>query len=490
LGIIERISHLKELGVNAIELMPIFEFDETHCRDLNPQTGEQLCNYWGYQPLYFFAPMRRYASRGDQAAQEFREMVRALHKEGIEVILDVVYNHTGEGKERDYVVSFRGAYDSGYYMIDESNQYRNFSGCYNTLNPQHPVTEALLLDSMRYWVSEMHIDGFRFDLTSILTRGLQGEVLSHPPILEKMRTDPILSTVKLIAEPWDAAGLYQVGQFHQWGPWAEWNGAFRDHARRFLKGDNNEAPKFANGLCGSENLYKGSRSPTSSINFITAHDGFTLRDLVSYYEKHNLANGENNRDGSDQNDSWNWGVEGETTDPKILKLRERQMRNLLLTLFISQGVPMLFMGDEYGHTRNGNNNPYVQDNELNWFLWDVCEKNREIKEFVSALIAFRKKNSLLRHSRFLEDKDVDWHGTEPFCPNWSSRFIAYTLKPSLYIAFNSDSNSVSLSLPPGNWHQVVNTDLSWKDHCLNKPGPALPNKLELAPYSALLAVSV
>ena len=484
-GLTERIDYLKALGVNAVELLPIFEFDETHRTSPNLQPGAHLGNYWGYDPLYYFAPMRRYASRGDEAAQEFREMVRALHREGIEVILDVVYNHTGEERNRNYVVSFRGAYDSAYYMVDPSGAYRDFTGCGNTVNANHPVAEALILDSMRYWVTEMHVDGFRLDLASILSRGLQGEVLEPSPILEKMRTDPILRSVKIIAEAWDAAGLYQVGKFPKWGPWGEWNGPFRDSARRFLKGDGNTAAKFADGLCGSEPIYRGSRGPTSSINFITAHDGFTLRDLVSYYQKQNLANEENNLDGSNQNDSWNWGAEGETDNPQILDLRERQMRNFFLTLFLSQGIPMLTMGDEYGHTRRGNNNPYVQDNELNWFLWDVCEQRKEIKEFVSALIEFRKKNPLLRYTRFLTSKDVDWH-----TPDWSGKLVAYLLKPSIYIAFNSSDQTAQVTLPPGRWHLRVNSSQPWQEHSLRKLGPILPAQVELAPYSSLLATLV
>ncbi len=495
LSLIEKIDHLKELGINAIELMPLFEFEEGHSANKHPDTGEPLYNYWGYDPIFFFAPMRRYTTLDDPTL-EFKMMVKALHQAGIEVILDVVFNHTGEGKDPAYRVSFRGIDRSTYYMLNEKGEDRNFTGCGNTFNVNHPVVQDLILHSLRYWVEEMHVDGFRFDLASIFTRGVQGEVLSAPPILHRIQNDPILQKIKLIAEPWDAAGLYQIGQFAQRGPWSEWNGPFRDHVRRFLKGNHNEAGAFANALCGSEAEYHPSQTVTSSVNFITAHDGFTLSDLVSYNHKANLANGEHNQDGANHNDSWNGGVEGETKDPKILALREKQMRNFFLALLVSQGIPMLLMGDEYGHTRHGNNNPYVQDNELNWFLWDQCEHRRYIVHFLSALIHFRKNHALLRNPHFLTSANIDWHGMQPFQPNFSSKLVAYTLKKkgthSLYLAFNADNHPVCLTLPPGApWHRVVHTALPWEEHQLLNPlqGPLLPAHIALDPHSACLAQS-
>lgn len=493
LGIIEKIPYLTQLGINAVELMPIFGFDETRCPNRNPDTGELLCNYWGYDPLFFFAPMRRYTAVGD-AEVEFKTMVRSLHAAGIEVILDVVYNHTGERSDPHSHVSFWNIDRNIYYMIDDVGEHRNFTGCGNTLNVNHPVVQDLIIQSLRYWVEEMHVDGFRFDLASIFTRGIHGEILSEPPILHRIQHDPILQKVKLMAEPWDAAGLYQVGQFSKFGSWSEWNGTFRDHVRRFLRGDRNEAGAFANALCGSEAEYHSSQNASSSINFITVHDGFTLRDLVSYTGKVNVANGEGNRDGADNNDSWNCGIEGETDDPHILALREQQMRNFFLALLSAQGIPLLLMGDEYGHTRHGNNNPYVQDNELNWFLWDQCHKRADIVQFVSALIAFRKTHVLLRHTQFLTPCDIDWHGMQPFAPNFSTKLVAFTLKkrgrPSLYYAFNADCEAVCLTLPPfGPWHRVVHTALPWTAHHLHDPlqGPLLPQNIALSPHSACLA---
>jgi len=478
LGAIEKIPYLKKLGINAVELMPIFEFDQTHCKKA-VDTGKERINYWGYNPLHFFAPMRWYAA-GD-AVDEFKTFVRELHRNGIEVILDVVYNHTGEGKEKDYVVNFRGIDNSVYYMLDESGAYRDFTGCDNTVNANHPAVQRLILDSLRYWVEEMHVDGFRFDLASALTRDPQGEPMKMPPLIEKIGNDPVIRHAKLIAEAWDAAGLYQLGTFPKWGPWSEWNGRYRDEVRRFIKGRGSRAGLFAQVLCGTDSLYP---SPLCSVNFITVHDGFTLRDLVTYESKYNQDNGEMNRDGSDQNDSWNCGVEGPTNDPNIIALRERQMRNFLLALFVSQGIPMLSMGDSYGHTRNGNNNPYVHDDELNWFLWDKIDP--KILGFLSSLIAFRKQQPELRRSHFLTEADVDWHGSTPFQPDWNSQFIAWTLKGEtpLYIAFNASDAAVTITLPETNrWRQVVH---SAKDWLFENQGP-LCSSIQLPPYSAFLA---
>ncbi|MBU6383341.1 MAG: isoamylase [Verrucomicrobia bacterium] len=474
LGVIEKIPHLKKLGINAVELMPLFGFDPTYTKKINPKTGQKLVNYWGYNTLHFFAPMAWYAEKDPLA--EFKTLVRELHKNGIEVILDVVYNHTGEENDLSYYVHFRGIDNCVYYILSPDGHYMNYTGCWNTVNANHPAVSRFILDSLRYWVEEMHVDGFRFDLASIFTRDPKGLPLSHPPLLDLMNQDPVLKKVKWIAEAWDAAGLYQLGSFPKWGPWSEWNGHYRDTVRRFLKGDAGHAGSFASVQCGSEMIYASSKTPLSSVNFITAHDGYTLRDLVSYQSKHNLENGEENRDGNNQNDSWNCGVEGETKDPAILALRERQMRNFLLALFVAQGIPMLFMGDEYGHTRYGNNNPYGQDNELNWFLWNQQDEKKLL--FLSSLIAFRKQHPALRHTQFLVDAEVNWF------TNWDahSHGVAYQLKaaPSLYIAFNASAQTVTLPLPKGNWQSVVNTADDWQ---WNTKGPLLTT-LQLIPYSA------
>ena len=492
LGVIEKIPYLKKLGVNAVELMPVFEFDEIHCKDIQPQTGEPLPNYWGYNTLFFYAPMRRYASSPlpDAPIEEFKTMVRELHKNGIEILLDVVFNHTGEGKEKEYYVNFRGIDNNAYYMVDHDGHYRDFTGCGNTVNCNHPAVRDYIVGSLRYWAEEMQVDGFRFDLASIFTRGLDGAPIESPPIVSAITAIP---NVKLIAEAWDAGGLYQVGLFpNKWGSWSDWNGRYRDTVRRFIKGTDVQAGAFADALSGSQSIYGASKTPLSSLNFITAHDGYSLRDLVTYQMKHNYENGEMNRDGNNQNDSWNCGAEGPTHDSKIAHLREQQMRNFLLALFLSQGIPMLLMGDEYGHSRHGNNNPYVQDNDLNWFLWNLLEKNEKIFSFVSALIAFRKAHPSFRRAAFLTPSDIDWHGKTPFHPDWSdqSRLVAYSLKstPPLYIAFNSDFHPITISLPPETrWRELIFTSRDWSEHHLASPGPLLASSIELPPYSALLA---
>lgn len=478
LGIIEKIPHLKKLGVNAIELMPIFAFDPHFLKRVNPKTGEKLTNYWGYDPLHFFYPMDWYAM--SDPILEFKTMVKELHKNGIEVILDVVYNHTGEENDLSYYVNFRGIDNCVYYLLNSDGKYLNYSGCWNTVNTNHPIVTKFILDSLHYWVQEMHVDGFRFDLASIFTRDPMGKPMMHPPILEEIQKDPILARVKLIAEAWDAAGLYQLGAFPKWGAWSEWNGRYRDVVRRFLKGSQNKAGVFASVLCGSEMIYASSKTPLSSVNFITAHDGYSLRDLVSYEQKHNLENGENSKDGTNQNDSWNCGAEGETKDPHIIALRERQMRNFLLALFLAQGIPMMLMGDEYGHTRKGNNNPYCQDNQTNWFLWDQADE--KIFHFIASLIQFRKKYKTFRHTKFLLNEEVNWFTDW----NENSRLVAYQLKgtPSFYIAFNANHEKASLILPKGQWKLLVNTAEDWTFHVDFPP----LSSIDLLPYSALLAI--
>jgi isoamylase len=472
---IEKIPYLKKLGVNAVEFLPIYEFDEKHCKNRDPNTNTPLLNYWGYNPISYFAPKRSYSASGDPI-QELKTLIRELHRNKIEVILDVVYNHTGEGSETDYAVCFRGLDPQTYYLAQD------FTGCGNTFNSNHPQVTKLILASLHYFVREFQVDGFRFDLASSFFRDPQGKPIEKPPILEAIAHDPLFSKVKLIAEPWDAAGMYHVGHFPQFGPWSEWNGKYRDAVRKFLKGTDNTAHDFANALCGSDSLYK---TPLSSINFITAHDGYSLRDLVTYQEKHNQANGENNADGTNQNDNWNCGAEGLTSDPAINELRERQIRNHLLTLFLSQGIPMLLMGDEYGHTRLGNNNPYTQDNELNWFHWD--QTSSPILPFVQGLITFRQSHPALHPRDYKNHKKIAWHGQKPLQPNWASRFIAYTLD-NLYIAFNAEHQTTPIELPKGPWHLVVNTQDPWDKHYFDKKGPALPQTLELIAHSALVCI--
>ncbi|MGL4370489.1 MAG: glycogen debranching protein, partial [Spirochaetota bacterium] len=360
-GITEKIPYLKELGVTAIELMPIQEFDENENLNINPATGEKLKNYWGYSTISFFAPRGRYASTGATGEQvyEFKEMVRDLHNAGIEIILDVVFNHTAEGDHSGPTLCFRGIDNTIYYMLEQDKRYyKNYSGCGNTFNCNNPIAREFIIDCLKFWVIEMHIDGFRFDLASILGRDEAGNILANPPLIERIEADPILRNTKIIAEAWDAAGAYQVGNFP--GRWAEWNGKYRDDIRRFWKGDENMTGVFATRLTGSSDLYGNSRSPLHSINFITCHDGFPLNDLVCYNGKHNEANGEQNRDGENNNLSYNWGIEGPESTELLENLRKQMLRNFLATLFLSQGTPMLLSGDEFRRTQKGNNNAYCQ----------------------------------------------------------------------------------------------------------------------------------
>lgn len=485
-GMIEKIPYLKEMGVNAVELLPLNTFNETENLHSNPRTGEKLYNFWGYSPVTYFGLMNRYASKEGwgEEIDEFKELVRALHLAGIEVILDVVYNHTAEAEKK--IISLRGIDEQTYYMFDETGELLNYSGCGNTLNSNHPIVCGLILDSLRYLVSEFHIDGFRFDLASTFCRDEFGKTIENPAIVCAITNDPILSNTKLIAEAWDAAGLYQVGTFPGGQRWAQWNGRYRDVVRRFIKGTDGETGAFATALSGSEDLFfRG--TPSQSINFITAHDGFTLRDLVSYSRKHNLENAENNQDGLSDNVSWNCGHEGPSNDPKILSLRDRQMCNFLLALYVSVGTPMLLMGDEYGHTKGGNNNTYCQDNEKNYFLWDHLN---EFSKFNQLLIGYRKKLPHFRRESFLTKEDVIWHGHTPENPDWSvqSRFIAYELKhPSgnLYIAFNAHFEPTKAQLPNGKWNRLIDTSLP------SQSAAVIEGTIEMQPYSAvMLAVNL
>ncbi len=469
LGVVEKIPYLKKLGINAVELMPIHEFNENECHTLNPETKQKLHNYFGYSTVNFFSPMNRYASTslGNQSIVEFKTMVRELHKNGIEVILDVVYNHTAEGNQQGPHYSFKELNLNGYYMIDPQGNFLNFSGCGNTFNCNHPWSLEHILQSLRYWVTEMHVDGFRLDLASILTRDQNGAPHPRSSVVEAISQDPILSKTKMIAEAWDAAGLYQVGGFYPGDRWSEWNGRYRDNIRKFIKGTPGFKSPFATALCGSQDVYGWRGTPTCSINFVTAHDGFSLADLVCYNDKHNEINGENNRDGFDHNDSWNCGIEGHSSNKKIILLRERQIRNFHLALMVSQGIPMLLMGDEYAHTRHGNNNTWCQDNQLNWFLWDRLEVRPGFHRYFSSLIDFRKNNTRLWKDHFLTDKEIAWHGLTPFNPDWGNdnHFVAFTLIEDklsiLYIAFNALNNSQTVKIPPPpegkHWIWIVNT---------------------------------
>ena len=441
-GLIEKIDYLKELGVTAVELLPVTEFDESETLFRHPDTGAPLGNYWGYHPLLFGAPKAAYASEPAApraALREFRDMVKALHRAGIEVLLDVVFNHTAEGGSGGKSTSFRGIDNSIYYLLTpDKRHYLNFSGCGNTLNCNHPVVRTLIMDMLRWWVMEMHVDGFRFDLASILTRGTDGGILANPPVVELMAEDPVLAGTKIIAEAWDAGGLYQVGSFSTSTRWAEWNGRFRDDARAFMCGRPGGVARLATRIAGSADLYREhGRGPCNSINFITSHDGFTLADLVSYNEKRNRANGEDGRDGDNNNISWNSGAEGPTSDAHVLALRERRIRTFAVILLLSSGVPMLTAGDEFGRTQGGNNNAWNQDNETGWLDWNLARKNRALLRFFTLLIRLRKDNEVFRRTDFFADPaeagnkpEISWFGPRGGAADWSdeARALAFLLR--------------------------------------------------------------
>jgi isoamylase len=438
--------------------MPVLEFNEDDSQRLNPITGEKLKNYWGYNPVAYFAPKQSYSFEGPQWRQtvEFREMVKAFHRAGIEVILDIVLNHTAENDELGPTIGLRGIENSIFYMLQENERryYKDFTGTGNTLNANHPVVRELVTSVLRYWVMHMHVDGFRFDLASVLGRDEHGNILRDAPLLEGIAEDPILRDVKIIAEAWDAGGAYQVGDFST-KRWTEWNGRFRDDVRRFWVGDAGMLGLFASRICGSSDLYQSSgKSPASSLNFITAHDGFTLNDLVSYKQKHNTENGEFNRDGTDANYSDNCGVEGPSQDPGVEGMRNRLIKNFLLTLFVSRGVPMLLGGDEIRRTQRGNNNAYCQDNEVSWFDWRLLEEHQQIHRFTRGMIAFRRAHPVLRKETFYTDADVKWFAPSGAIPDWSDRrqkslacLILGQTEPDLFLLFNADTRAVDFSIP-------------------------------------------
>ncbi|HEV2174124.1 MAG TPA: glycogen debranching protein GlgX [Nitrospira sp.] len=470
-GLMEKIPYLNELGVTAVELMPVQEFNEYQETGINPQTGQPLRNYWGYDPVTFFAPKASYSSSGGVGQQklEFKEMVRAFHDAGIEVILDVVFNHTAEGNELGPTLCFRGIDNAIFYMLEDGKRYyKNYTGTGNTINANHPVVREHILTALRYWVLEMHVDGFRFDLASVLGRGRAGNLLSNAPLLERIAEDPILRETKLIAEAWDAAGAYEVGSFSERG-WAEWNGQYRDDVRRFWRGDDGMLGAVANRICGSADIYaKSGKGPECSINFVTCHDGFTLNDLVSYRTKHNEANGENNDDGINENLSENYGTEGEAADSRIESLRKRQIKNFLLTLFISRGVPMLLGGDEFRRTQHGNNNAYCQDNETSWYDWNYLDRHQEIYRFTRSLIAFRRAHPILSREHFYTDAEIDWFSPHGGSPNWedsTNKQVACLINEgdhkALYLMFNAGAEVAGFCVPlapnGARWFLAVDT---------------------------------
>ena len=482
-GLREKIPYLKELGVNAVELMPIFEFDETmNAREVN---GQKLLEYWGYNTVSFFAPNTSYIAQDEynQEGTELKELIKELHENHIEVILDVVFNHTAEGNEKGPVFCFKGMDNNLYYMLTPDGNYYNFSGCGNTLNCNHPIVRQMILECLRYWTVSYRVDGFRFDLASILGRNANGSPMNNPPLLESLANDPVLSNVKLIAEAWDAGGLYQVGSFPTGRRWAEWNGKYRDTMRGYLKGENWEAWNAAWRICGSGDMYGGLTvndnrdyvGYNSSINFFTCHDGFTLYDLYSYNDKHNENNGWNNTDGTNDNRSWNCGAEGDTSDPEVLKLRYRMIRNACALLMCSRGTPMFLAGDEFGNTQHGNNNSYCQDNEISWLDWTCLEKNRDLFEFFKFMIAYRHKHAVIRkklpnavcgmepiHAHDVRAENTNLpDGTRTFAVS----FAGYDKKKGeddlVYIALNTYWEDVEITLPDlhkrGSWYLSVNT---------------------------------
>jgi isoamylase len=492
-GLIEKIPYLERLGITAVELLPVCEFDDSEVA-IGPG-GAALRNYWGYSTIGFFSPHSGYCVDRDGISHmnEFRDLVKALHKAGIEVILDVVFNHTDEGNEQGPTHSFRGIDNHAFYLLDRNNPavYMNYSGAGNTVNANHPLPQKFIVDCLRHWVQEMHVDGFRFDEGSILARGEDGAVLVHPPVIWQIELEDALGDTKLIAEAWDAAGLYQVGHFPG-DRWAEWNGRYRDDVRRFVKGDPGMTGAVASRLAGSADIYQvRGQSPESSINFITVHDGFTLNDLVSYNDKHNEANGEGNRDGIGENLSWNCGVEGPTADPRIAAVRTRQIKNFVAILLLSRGVPMLLGGDEIRRTQGGNNNPYNQDNVTSWFDWTMLDANRDVLRFVQRMIAFRKAHPALTRPHFYRGEvnergvaDITWHGTKLGAPGFDDpqgRALACTLAgfggdADLHVMMNMFWDPLDFEVPVDpqrTWHLAVDTFA---------PGPGdIPNHAERAP---------
>ena len=502
-GLIEKIPYLRELGITAVELLPVFQFDAQ-------DAPRGLVNYWGYSPVSFFAPHEGYSSRRDVLGplDEFRDMVKALHRAGIEVILDVVFNHTAEGNQDGPTLSFRGLENNAYYILEQDrSRYANYSGTGNTLNANHSVVRRLIVDSLHYWVEQMHVDGFRFDLASILERDESGNVLPNPPVLWDIDSDPVLADTKLIAEAWDAAGLYQVGSFAG-EKWREWNSRFRDDVRSFFRGDEGLVGAFADRLVGSPQIYAHKeREAEESVNFVTCHDGFTLNDLVSYNQKHNEANREGNRDGLEDNKSNNWGIEGPSDDPAVDSLRNRQVKNFLAVTMMALGLPMILMGDEVRRSQNGNNNPWCQDNETSWFDWTLLSKHADVHRFAKRLIAHRLMSDLKPKrerqtlNQLLHEANRTWHGVKLGQPDWSvhSHSIACSSvcqneNPHFYLIFNAYWEPLRFELPSvanssGPWRRWIDTSLDPPDDIIEwQTAPAVTNGSYLAGPRSVVAL--
>ncbi len=478
-GVIEKIPYLKSLGINAVELLPVYAFD-----DQDSPIGKS--NYWGYSPLNFFAIHNSYSVDKDpiSAISEFKDMVKAFHKAGIEVILDVVYNHTSESNYDGPLQCFKGFENQTYYILDniDKSKHQDFTGCGNSVNANHSVTHRMIIDSLKYWVEEMHVDGFRFDLASVLSRDESGEPMENPPVLWSIESEPTLSCTKIIAEAWDASGLYQLGVFTG-DKWAEWNGKYRDDVRQFIKGNDGLTSTIASRIVGSPDIFKkDSYSVSKSIHFVTCHDGFTLNDLVSYNHKHNAENGENNMDGANDNYSWNCGIEGKTDDAEIEKLRLKQMKNFFVISLFSQGTPMILMGDEVQRSQDGNNNAYCLDNQVNWFDWNLVEKNKELLNFVRSIISITQEFEVLRYSKTMETLHktegcpyITWHGTELNEPDWSKN--SHTLgfeyhfpekKERILVLMNMYWDKLTFEIPKeiyGKWNLQVDTSQDNSDTC-------------------------
>ena len=519
-GVIEQIPYLESLGITSVELLPVHEFDEFEIARSNPQTDERLRNYWGYSTVAFFAPKATYAVDGSAGGQvaEFKEMVRELHRAGIEVVLDVVFNHTSEGNEYGPTHSFRGIDNAIYYLLESNGRrYRDYAGTGNTLNCNHPVLRSFIRDCLHYWVVDMHVDGFRFDLGSILGRDRHGNLMENPPLLESIADDPILRDTKLIAEAWDAGGAYQVGSFPG-GRWAEWNDRYRDDVRRYWRGDRGVTAPFATRFAGSSDLYlRDGRKPFHSINFVTCHDGFTMRDLVSYARKHNDANGEHSRDGMDENHSANYGVEGDTADRAIESVRLRQQKNMLATLLLSLGTPMILGGDEFARSQRGNNNAYCQDNELSWFDYDLVREHEALVEFTRKLVRFRLHHPAFLRPEFYTGHDTDfnrmpditWYTESGEAVDWAAvgRTLALRIDGShaeimadrddndFFVVFNAAAQRVRVALgdpPPGKrWHRVMDTALEHPDDLIPEGAvePELRDAYSCAARSTVLFLS-
>ncbi len=489
-GIKEKVDYLRKLGVTAVELMPIFEFDET--RDKREVNGKVLLDYWGYNTISFFAPNTSYAydSEYNKEGVELKNMIKTLKENGIEVILDVVFNHTAEGNENGPFISFKGFDNNIYYLLTPYGQYYNFSGCGNTMNCNHPMVQEFIVECLRYWVEEYRVDGFRFDLASILGRDQDGAPMDNPPLIQRLAYDPILGNVKLIAEAWDAGGMYQVGNFPAWKRWAEWNGKYRDDIRSFLKGDIWAAPEAVKRITGSMDMYGGAYlGYDSSVNFITCHDGFTLYDLYSYNGKHNEDNGWNNTDGANDNRSWNCGVEGETDNPEINKLRFRMMRNAIAVLMCSRGTPMIYSGDEFGNTQFGNNNAYCQDNEISWLNWNLLEKNKDYFDFYRHMIQFRRKHPAIRkdiqpaqcglpnisvHTENPDNSNIT-HDSRVICVRYAGFVNKKGHDDIVYVAINVFWEDIQITLPNppdgAYWSLCVDTGDEEEKYYFNRPKP-------------------